>query len=82
MNYSGLHVVRTWSVHVTVEPPIKDTPYGHNTKKPLYKGHAFLLQNNDFPILSVYCQPLRRGHLSIKDILIASPCVNGSNIQI
>ena len=26
-------------MHITVEPPIKDTPNGgHNRKKPLYKG--------------------------------------------
>ena len=36
-----------------------------NTKKILYNGQVFLIQNDRFPILSVYLQPLRRGHLPI-----------------
>ena len=43
-------------VTCTVEPPIKDTPYTIQITS--IKMTNFLTHNNQFPILSVYTQPL------------------------
>ena len=54
---------------LTEEPPIKDTLYMETQHKiKLYiKDKIFIAPSNDFPILLVYFQPLRRGHLLIED---------------
>ena len=51
----------------TVKPPIKDTPYKDTIQKTSILRTGFLAPNYNFPILLVYFQPLRRGHLPIKD---------------